>query len=227
MSVTGIDQARDAIAYASTHYTKHSLHWALSRVRRFPSRVAPSMSSSLRGDRDLQDWPHLIAEARRVLHDEGVFIVSTPNKAVYAESRENAGPNPFHEHEFELDEFTSALKLMFTNVTVCCRIMVNVYCLNPSPRGAPKRNSREPVTHPTPASISPFAPWLRSTFLPSSSCRSGKRSTRRQHHIRQLESELPPRMNGLNRRTSNTPNWSTFTRNRPMNSAQATRGPKN
>jgi len=60
----------------------------------------------------------LISEARRVLKDSGVFVISTPNKAVYAESREQSGPNPYHEHEFEYEEFTAALGTVFPHVEI-------------------------------------------------------------------------------------------------------------
>jgi hypothetical protein len=50
--------------------------------------------------------------------DEGLFIVSTPNKSFYAKSRAGSGPNPFHEHEFELDEFHDALSRSFPHVRI-------------------------------------------------------------------------------------------------------------
>ena len=53
-----------------------------------------------------------------MLTDSGVFLVSTPNKHVYAESRDSSGPNPYHEHEFELEEFKRALEQHFPFVTI-------------------------------------------------------------------------------------------------------------
>ena len=66
----------------------------------------------------LQQWAGLIAEARRVLVPEGLFIVSTPNKSFYAKARADSGPNPFHEHEFEVDEFRDALTRVFPHVVI-------------------------------------------------------------------------------------------------------------
>lgn len=48
----------------------------------------------------------------------GQFIVSTPNKSYYAESRRLSGPNPFHEHEFEYEEFRDALLQWFPHVSL-------------------------------------------------------------------------------------------------------------
>ena len=65
----------------------------------------------------LTDWSALLQEAKRLLAPGGQFVVSTPNKAYYAESRRLTGPNPFHEHEFEFDEFESALREHFPHVS--------------------------------------------------------------------------------------------------------------
>ena len=53
-----------------------------------------------------------------MLATDGLFIVSTPNKDFYAKTRADSGPNPFHEHEFELDEFRDALGHAFPHVTI-------------------------------------------------------------------------------------------------------------
>ena len=66
----------------------------------------------------LPNWKGLISEAARTLTLEGVFLVSTPNKVYYAETRQSAGPNPFHVHEFELGEFQNELQNCFLHVTV-------------------------------------------------------------------------------------------------------------
>jgi SAM-dependent methyltransferase len=64
----------------------------------------------------LRDAGAFLADARRILRTGGVLLVSTPNRAYYAESRASAGPNPFHTHEYGYDEFRAALKSVFTHV---------------------------------------------------------------------------------------------------------------
>ncbi len=53
-----------------------------------------------------------------MLAADGLLIVSTPNTLYYAEARAEAGPNPYHEHEFEAAEFEAALRAEFANVTM-------------------------------------------------------------------------------------------------------------
>src|SRR5262249_22765130 len=56
-------------------------------------------------------------EASRVTSRDGLFLVSTPNRLYYTESRAKDGPNPFHVHEFDAAEFRSALTSRFPSVT--------------------------------------------------------------------------------------------------------------
>jgi hypothetical protein len=65
----------------------------------------------------LIDWRLLLLEARRVLQPD-LFLVSTPNKEYYTDSRGASGPNPFHIHEFEFEEFQKALAEFFPHCIV-------------------------------------------------------------------------------------------------------------
>ena len=47
---------------------------------------------------------------------QGLLVVSSPNKRYYGESRGNTGANPYHEHEFEPEEFERELARVFSNV---------------------------------------------------------------------------------------------------------------
>ena len=64
----------------------------------------------------LQDASAFLAGARRVLRADGVLLVSTPNRAYYAEARGTAGSNPFHTHEYDYEEFRAVLQTVFPHI---------------------------------------------------------------------------------------------------------------
>ena len=115
--VTAIDVASEAIAYAREHFDGPKFTTASCVSLPFDS-VAFDLVVCFEVIEHLAEWPKLIAEAARVLAPGGQFVVSTPNKSFYAETRRDSGPNPFHEHEFEYTEFIDALTEKFANVSV-------------------------------------------------------------------------------------------------------------
>jgi len=114
LHVTGIDVGADAIAYASENYARPNLTFQLASATQLPFPDASfDLVVAFEVIEHLSDWRLLISEARRVLAPGGQFVVSTPNKSYYAESRRQSGPNPYHEHEFEYEEFKQALAEFF------------------------------------------------------------------------------------------------------------------
>lgn len=200
LRVTGVDQARDAIGFARTKYPT-AAQWVQSSCTRIPFAGA-SFDTVLAYEviEHLADWPELIKEARRVLSDSGVFLVSTPNKTVYAESREQSGPNPFHEHEFELEEFTSALRSSFAHVQLV--LQNHGPCVSFEALGsreaeariegaseAPDANFYIAVCSSAPVDVPSFV------YVP----RAANVLHERQRHIRQLENELETKNSWLQR----------------------------
>jgi SAM-dependent methyltransferase len=117
--VVGIDPAREAIGYAKRNFASPNSTFLQASALALPfANGAFDLVTAFEVIEHLQDWRALLSEARRVLAPAGVFLVSTPNKLYYAESREFEGPNPYHEHEFEFEEFRSALEEFFPHVAM-------------------------------------------------------------------------------------------------------------
>jgi len=112
----GFDIATDAIDYARAHHGGEA-EFLVASADRFPLRTGIVRTvTAFEVIEHIEAWPSLIAEAARVLEEDGVFLVSTPNKSYYSETRKESGPNPFHVHEFEYDEFRQSLAAHFPYV---------------------------------------------------------------------------------------------------------------
>lgn len=115
----GVDLAADALAYAASHYSRPNLVFLPASCTALPFRDQSfDLVASFEVIEHIAAWREMIEEARRVLRPNGQFIVSTPNARYYREARAQAGPNPFHHHEFEFDEFREVLQAVFPSVTL-------------------------------------------------------------------------------------------------------------
>ena len=80
----------------------------------------------------LRDFRAFLDECGRILTPPGVFIVSSPNKRYYAESRAARGPNPYHEHEFEAAEFRTELDRVFPKVQMLLQNRAECFAFHPA-----------------------------------------------------------------------------------------------
>ena len=117
-SVTGIDLSFEAANYAAANYRLlPNLRFATASCEQLPFRSeAFDLVAGFEVIEHLSGYRAFVSEAARVLKPDGLFIVSTPNKHYYAETRAATGPNPYHQHEFEADEFECELKAAFGHV---------------------------------------------------------------------------------------------------------------
>lgn len=117
--VLGIDIAADAIEYARAHYPAQNLRFEQASCLKIPAADASfDLVVAFEIIEHLSEWRTFLNEVRRVLAPDGQFLVSTPNKVFYAEARAELGPNPFHEHEFEYEEFRQELQAVFPKVEI-------------------------------------------------------------------------------------------------------------
>lgn len=118
-AIAGVDLSPEAVAHAAAHYARPNTFFAAATCAALPfADAAFDLLVSFEVIEHLPDYRALLSEARRVLKFGGVFLVSTPNRAYYAESRAQAGPNPFHVREFDYAEFTGILSAFFPHVEI-------------------------------------------------------------------------------------------------------------
>src|SRR5260221_10576860 len=118
-AVLGIDCSAEAIAFARSEYPAPNLRFEQADCGALPvADGSIDLVTAFEVIEHLEDWRGLLLEARRALSAAGLFVVSTPNKLYYSESRRSAGPNPFHVHEFEFEEFRAELGEVFPHVSL-------------------------------------------------------------------------------------------------------------
>jgi SAM-dependent methyltransferase len=196
-SVVGVDISAEAVEAARSSYSLPNLSFETAPAQHLPFEdgrfdliVAYEMIEHL------EDWPNLLLEARRLLSPGGQFLVSTPNKAFYAESRRLDGPNPYHVHEFEYDEFRAALTEQFPSVTMFLQNHVSTIGFQPlAPNSAVVAELAPASAAPSPQTANFFLavcamrPQTGTPFylyLPS----SANLLRERERHIIKLEGEL-------------------------------------
>jgi len=188
----GFDISPDAIDYARFHYGR-SASFSLGSATEFP---APNRSFDLitafEVIEHLSEWPKLVTEAERVVTNDGLFLVSTPNRSYYAETRGEVGPNEFHIHEFDYDEFHQALAAVFPHVQILTQnqTMAIVFSGEAAARGeAAFGDTDEPVAtahfYIGVCSLSPIPP-LSFVYVPN----SGNALRDRERNVASLKLEL-------------------------------------
>ena len=129
--VVGADIAAEAIGYARAHSTQVNTSYLQASATALPfSAGAFDLVTAFEVIEHLASWRDLLSEARRVLAPGGLFLVSTPNRLYYADSRRLDGPNPYHVHEFEFEEFEAALREFFPHVTILFQNRVEAFAFH-------------------------------------------------------------------------------------------------
>src|SRR5436305_8740008 len=118
-TVMGIDCAAEAVGFAREHYRLPNLQFEQASCTALPHKDSSfDLVVGFEVIEHLENWRDFLREVRRVLAPDGQFIVPTPNKLYYTESRGADGVNPFHVHEFEFEEFRTELKAIFPYVSL-------------------------------------------------------------------------------------------------------------
>lgn len=137
-SVTGADISGEAVAYAREHFGAQGIRFVEAPCESLPFEPESfDLVTAFEVIEHLERWQNLLIEANRVLKPGGVLLVSTPNRDYYTESRGDAGPNPFHVHEFDYAEFQEALSAIFPHVRLWTQNHAGaIVFAPPTPEGA-------------------------------------------------------------------------------------------
>jgi ubiquinone/menaquinone biosynthesis C-methylase UbiE len=136
-SVTGADVAPEAIDYAHACRTSRNLHYVQASATALPFPAgAFDLITAFEVIEHLTDWRALLTESQRVLSPGGLLFVSTPNRLYYAESRRLDGPNPYHVHEFEFDEFGVELRQSFSQVAILLQNRIEAFAFQGASTGS-------------------------------------------------------------------------------------------
>ncbi len=90
----------------------------------------------------------MLDEVARVLGDDGLLIISTPDRRAYGEARTE--PNPFHARELSLEEFIELLDSRFPHTAAWGQRTITGSHLNPlggQAHGATRGRDRLGVLH--------------------------------------------------------------------------------
>lgn len=111
--VIGVEIDDTTISHARARYaSRANLRFARGDIQAVP--LADACADAIVCFEAIEHVPEprrVVEEAARILKPGGLFLVSTPNKALYSDAREYT--NDYHVHEFYLPDFERLLKEFF------------------------------------------------------------------------------------------------------------------
>ena len=194
-TVDALDVSFAAVAEGKAMYQSPRIRWVHGSATALPYAGEQfDLITAFEVIEHLSEWRQFLHELHRVLAPGGLLLVSTPNRSTYAELRGEAGPNPFHEHEFEAGEFASVLADVFERTEIWTQSSAEVELIVPPEHNRFVFENRMHVPH---AETSVFLlgicgksqaslPKIGLAFLPE----QGHLLLERLEHIRRLQQEL-------------------------------------
>jgi ubiquinone/menaquinone biosynthesis C-methylase UbiE len=109
-NVIGVDISEEAIKHATAKYASGNVEFKISDVNNLPFNDNElDCGVCFEVIEHINKPEKLLIEVVRVIKNDGIFIISTPNGAV----RTSSQPNPFHMKEFKVREFREILNRHF------------------------------------------------------------------------------------------------------------------
>jgi len=111
--VIGLDCNLAALSYSLSVHARGNPKYVAGDAQLLPfSSASFDFIVSFETLEHVPEPERMLSELGRVLKDDGIMVISTPNRGVYLEG------NPFHIHELTYDEFAAALSSVFSQVEI-------------------------------------------------------------------------------------------------------------
>ena len=125
--VTGVDVSAQAVDYARRTYGTDNNEFHVGNATSIPlPDDAVDVVVSFETIEHLDDYAGFVAEVDRVLVDDGLFVLSTPNDTDAPQG------NPFHTHQFVYDELVALVQPRFAHVEPYFQAIWNAVLLAPA-----------------------------------------------------------------------------------------------
>lgn len=107
--VVGIDICKESIQHASHQYQKSNLSFRIGSILNVPINKSECFDVIVCFEalEHISEHAELLCHVKSLLTQNGMFIVSTPNKPVYSEN--GTRQNPYHLKELDFNEFDMLL----------------------------------------------------------------------------------------------------------------------
>jgi GT2 family glycosyltransferase/SAM-dependent methyltransferase/glycosyltransferase involved in cell wall biosynthesis len=114
--VVGVDIDERTVEHSRLNYGAPNLRFELGSALDLSAYDDGSFSAVVAFEiiEHVRDHERVLAEITRVLSDDGILVISTPDRRTYSEV--SGQVNPFHERELALDEFLDLLGSHFPHV---------------------------------------------------------------------------------------------------------------
>jgi GT2 family glycosyltransferase/glycosyltransferase involved in cell wall biosynthesis/SAM-dependent methyltransferase len=114
-SVVGVDTDEPTIAFAHRNHGAEHIQFVCARAQQIPlSDKRFDIIVSFETLEHFSEHDEFLKETSRLLKEDGLLIISSPNKNIY--TIKNNYNNPFHKKELDLSQFNHLLKSQFKNV---------------------------------------------------------------------------------------------------------------
>jgi GT2 family glycosyltransferase/SAM-dependent methyltransferase/glycosyltransferase involved in cell wall biosynthesis len=116
--VVGVDIDARTVEHSRLNYATANLEFQTGSALDLSSYDAGSFDAVVAFEiiEHVRDQERVLTEIGRVLADDGILVMSTPDRRLYSEASGNH--NPFHEHELGLEEFGELLEVHFPHVAI-------------------------------------------------------------------------------------------------------------